>query len=72
MFLREVKQENGMNKSNEYSKKIAQLIKLAARCGTRVKESSVGSIGFVGGVRRSQAKPVDDDSPTSSPKPSTK
>jgi len=59
-----------MNKGDEYSKKIAGLIELAERYGVKVKESSVGSLGFVGGVRRSQAKPVDDDNPAGkSPKP---
>jgi hypothetical protein len=64
-----VKQEDGMNKSDEYSKKIAGLMELAERYGVKVKESSVGSIGFVGGVSRSQAKPVsNDNTPAASPK----
>ena len=42
---------------------------LAERYGVRVKESSVGSIGFVGGIRCPKAKSVDDDRPDS-PKPS--
>ena len=58
-----------MKKSDECSMKIAELMTLAEQYDVRVKKSSVGSIGFVGGVRRSQAKPVDDDNPAS-PKPS--
>ena len=59
-----------MNKRDEYSKKMAGLMELAERYGVKVKESSVGSIGFVGGVRHSQAKPVVDDNPAGSPKQS--
>jgi len=59
-----------MNKRDEYSKKMAGLMELAERYGVKVKESSAGSIGFVGGVRHSQAKPVDDDSPADGRKPS--
>jgi len=40
-----------MNKRDEYSKKMAGLMELAERYGVKVKESSAGSIGFVGGVR---------------------
>jgi hypothetical protein len=61
------REEDGMKKSDEYSRKIAGL---AERYGVKVKESSVGSIGFVGGVRRPEAKSVDDDNPAGSPKPS--
>ena len=59
-----------MKKSDEFSMKIAELIKLAERSGVKVKESSLGSIGFVGGVRRPEAKPMDDDNPAGSRKPS--
>jgi hypothetical protein len=65
-----VKQEDGMNKSDEYARKIAELIKLADRHNIKVKESSTGSIGFVGGVRRPEAKSVDDGNPDGSPKQS--
>jgi hypothetical protein len=61
---------DGMKKSDEFSMKIAELIKLAERSGVKVKESSLGSIGFVGGVRRPEAKPMDDDNPAGSRKPS--
>jgi hypothetical protein len=63
-------EEDGMKMSDECSRKIAGLMELAERYGVKVKESSVGSIGFVGGVRRPEAKPVDDDNPADSPKPS--
>jgi hypothetical protein len=63
-------EEDGMKKSDECSRKIAGLMKLAERYGVKVKESSVGSMGFVGGVRRSQAKSVDYDSSAGGPKPS--
>jgi hypothetical protein len=59
-----------MKKSDECSRKIAELMKVAERYRVRVKESSVGSIGFVGGVRRPEAKSVNDDKPAGSPKPS--
>jgi hypothetical protein len=59
-----------MKKSDECSRKIAGLIELAQRYGIKFRESSVGSIGFVGGVRRPEAKSVDDDNPAGSPKPS--
>jgi hypothetical protein len=59
-----------MKKSDECSRKIAGLIELAERYGVKVKESSVGSIGFVGRVRRPEAKSVDEDNPRGSPKPS--
>ena len=36
-------------------------MKVAEWYGVKVKESSVGSIGFVGGVRRPEAKSVEDD-----------
>jgi hypothetical protein len=58
-----------MKKSDEFSRKIAELMKLAEQYGTRVKESPVGSIGFVGGVRRPEAKSVEDDNAAGSPKP---
>jgi len=58
-----------MKKSDECSRKIAGLMKLAEQYGVKVKESSVGSIGFVGGVRCPEAKSVDDDNPAGSPKP---
>jgi hypothetical protein len=61
------REEDGMKKSDECSRKIAGL---AERYGVKVKESSVGSIGFVGGVRRPEAKAVDDDGPAGSPKKS--
>jgi hypothetical protein len=65
------REEEGMKKkSDEYSRKIVAIAKLAERYGVKVKESSVGSIGFVGGVRRPEAKSVDDDNPAGSPKPS--
>ena len=59
-----------MKKSDECSMKIAGLMKLAERYGIKVKESSLGSIGFVGGVRRPEAESVDDDNPAGSRKPS--
>ena len=62
--------EDDMKKSDECSRKIAGLMELAERYGVKMKESSVGSIGFVGGVRRPKAKSLDDDNPAGSPKPS--
>ena len=59
-----------MKKSDGCSRKIAGLMELAERYGIKVKESSVGSIGFVGGVRRPEAKSVDVDNPAAGPKPS--
>jgi hypothetical protein len=59
-----------MKKSDECSRKIAELMKLAERSGVKVKESSPGSVGFVGGVRRPKAKSVGDDNPAVSSKPS--
>jgi hypothetical protein len=44
-----------MKKSDEFSR----IMKLSERYGVKVKESSVGSIGFVGGVRRPEAKSMD-------------
>ena len=49
-----------MKKDDEYSRRMAELMKLAERCGVKVKESSVGSIGFVGGVRRPKPESADD------------
>ena len=63
-------EEDGVKKSAECSRKIAGLMNLAERYGIKVKESSLGSIGFVGGVRRPEAKSVDDDNLAGSPKPS--
>jgi hypothetical protein len=59
-----------MKKSDECSRKIAELMKLAERYGVKAKESSLGSIGFVGGVRRPEPKSADNDSLAGSPKPS--
>ena len=59
-----------MKNSDEYGRKIAKVLTVADRQNIRVKESSAGSIGFVGGVRRSQTKSVDDDNPADSSKPS--
>jgi hypothetical protein len=59
-----------MKKSDECSGKIAELMKLAEHYGVKVKESSLGSIGFVGGVRRPEAKSLDGDNPAGNPKPS--
>jgi hypothetical protein len=55
-----------MKKSDEGSRKIAELMKVAERYGVKVKESSVGSIGFVGGVRRPEAKSTDNGKDDSS------
>ena len=63
-------EEDGMKKRDQYSRKIAELMKLAEQYGVKVKESSLGNIGFVGGVRRPEAKPMDDDNPAGSRKPS--
>jgi hypothetical protein len=63
VFLGKVKQEDGMNKSDEYAREIAELVKLAEQHGTKVKESSAGSIGFVGGVRLPKEKSMDSDDP---------
>jgi hypothetical protein len=64
-------EENGMKKSDQYSRKMAELMKLAEQYGVKVKESSLRNIGFVGGVRRPKVKAVgDDDNPASSRKPS--
>jgi len=51
------------------SRKIAGLKELAERYGIKVKESSLGSVGFVGGVGRPEAKSVDDHNPAGGPKP---
>jgi hypothetical protein len=56
-----------MKKSDECWRQIAGL---AERYGVKVKESSLGSIGFVCGVRRPKAKPVNDDNSVGSPKKS--
>jgi len=50
------REEDGMKNSDEYSRKIADFMKLAERYGVKVKESPVVSIGFVGGARRPEAK----------------
>jgi hypothetical protein len=63
-------EEDGVKKSDECSRKIAGVTKFAEWYGIKVKESSVGGIGFVGGVRREETKPVDDDNPAAGPKPS--
>jgi hypothetical protein len=57
---------NGVKKSDECSRRMAGLMKLAERYGVKVKESSVGSIGFVGGVRRPEAKSTDNGKDDSS------
>jgi hypothetical protein len=62
-------EEDGMKRNDECSRKIAGLMELAERYGVKVKESSLGSTGFVGGVRHPEAKSVDDDNPAGSPKP---
>jgi hypothetical protein len=41
-------------------------MKVAEWYGVKVKESSVGSIGFVGGVRRPEAKSMDNGKDDSS------
>lgn len=56
-------EEDAMKKGDDCSRKIAGLMELAERYGIRVKESSVGGIGFVSGVRRPDAKSVDEDNP---------
>jgi len=63
-------EEDGVRKSAECSRKIVGLRNLAERYGIKVKGSSLGSIAFVGGVRRPEAKSVDDDNLAGSPKPS--
>jgi hypothetical protein len=50
-----------MKKSGQYSMTIADLMKLAEQHGVKVKESSLGSIGFVGGVRRPKVKAAGDE-----------
>jgi hypothetical protein len=55
-----------MKKSDEFSRIIAGLMKLAERYGVKVKESPVVSIGFVGGVRRPEAKSMDNGKDDSS------
>jgi hypothetical protein len=65
----DAEREDGMKKSDECSRKIADLMDLAERYGVKVKESSVGSIGFVGGIRCPEAKSVEDDNPAGGPKP---
>jgi hypothetical protein len=55
-----------MKKSDECSRKIAELMKLAERYGVKVKESPVVNIGFVGGVRRPEAKSTDNGKDDSS------
>jgi hypothetical protein len=63
-------EEDGVKKSDECSRIIAGLMELAERYGVKVKESSVGSIGFVGGVMPPEAKAMDDgDNPAGGPKP---
>ena len=64
-------EEDGMKKSDEFSRKIAVVMELAERSGVKVKESSVGSIGFVGGVKHPEAKAARTAIiPAGSPKPS--
>jgi hypothetical protein len=55
-----------MKKSDEFSRIIAGLMKLAERYGVKVKESPVVSIGFVSGVRRPEAKSMDNGQDDSS------
>ena len=59
-------EEDGVKRSDECSRRMAGLMKLAERYGVKVKESSVGSIGFVGGVRRPEAKSTDNGKDDSS------
>jgi hypothetical protein len=59
-------EEDGVKKSDECSRKMAGLMKLAERYGVKVKESSVGSVGVVGGVRRPEAKSTDNGKDDSS------
>jgi hypothetical protein len=59
-------EEDGMKKSDECSRKIAGLMELAERYGVKVKGSSVGRIGCVGGVRRPEAKSMDNGKDDSS------
>jgi hypothetical protein len=60
------------NKEGESSKKLSAAIERLTKLGLRVTDTTGKwrSIGFVGGVRRPEAKPVDDDNHTGSPKPS--
>jgi hypothetical protein len=58
-----------MKKSDEGSRKIAELMKMAEPYGVKVKESALGSIGIVGGVRRPEANSVDGNNPAGGPKP---
>lgn len=57
-------------KNSDDGRKIAEVMTVADRHNIKVKESSAGSIGFVGGVRGPNAKSEDDDdSAGNSPKP---
>jgi hypothetical protein len=60
------REEDGIKKSDEFSTIITGLMKLSERYGVKVKESSVGSIGFMGGVRRPEAKSLDNGKDNSS------
>jgi hypothetical protein len=60
------------NKEGESSKKLSAAIERLTKLGLRVRDGTCKgkAIGLVGGVRRPEAKSVDDDNPAGSPKPS--
>jgi hypothetical protein len=58
---------DSMMKGDEYSRKIAELTKLAEQYGVKIKESSIGSIGLVGGVRPPTPKDLDDNNDAGGP-----
>ena len=60
------------NKEGESSKKLAAAIEKLAKLGLKVTDGTCKgmAIGIVGGVRRPEAKSVDDDNSAGSPRPS--
>lgn len=60
------------NREDKSSTKLSAAIERLTKLGLKVKDGTCKgkAIGFVGGVRRPEAKSVDDDNPAGSPKPS--
>ena len=60
-----------MPKNEVESSKLSAAIERLRRLGVRVTDGTCKgkAIGLVGGVRRPEAKPLDDDNPADNPKP---
>jgi hypothetical protein len=61
-----------LKNDGESSTKLAVAIDKLRKLGVRVTDGTCKgkAIGIVGGVRRPEAKPLDDDNPADNPKPS--